>query len=150
MYFLTDGRISPDYMQGADQPKPPGHIGRLLRVLRERAGLTQVELAQATGRSKQLINHYENRFKGDFLPPEFALPLSRVLIEKGVTAQEIAPLLDMQTAIFGQGALANLQAAQSAELAAAVQAQLTAMAEELAALRRLLTDAPRPAAKKKP
>lgn len=72
--------------------KVPDGYGQWLRFFRERAGLTQTELAAAAGIERQTLCHLENDRR---LPSRrVANALARTL---GVTAAELFPELDAPT-----------------------------------------------------
>lgn len=53
-----------------------------IKVIRERLGLTQAELAAGIGCTQGNVGHYENR--GQMIPPEMARKLIRFAASKGL------------------------------------------------------------------
>jgi transcriptional regulator with XRE-family HTH domain len=70
-------------------------IGRRVRVLRDRAGLTQVQLAKALGKSHKSVGRIE---RGEIIPGiETIIEITRILginLEGFFTSEEDDPLLN--------------------------------------------------------
>jgi transcriptional regulator with XRE-family HTH domain len=88
-----------------------GGAARLLKKLREGAGLTMEKIADEAGIHKTSYAYYENCFKGDYLPQKPALNKVRgVLSRKGASESD----LDLLFGVRPDGELAELRGRLSA------------------------------------
>jgi phage repressor protein C with HTH and peptisase S24 domain len=67
-------------------------IGKSLKALRARAGMSVREVADALGRPASTYASYEDKFKKPYLPMELALELVRVWSPRGVARGDILAL----------------------------------------------------------
>lgn len=77
-----------------------GKAAKALKALREQAGLSMADIARAVGKKKSSYQHYEDKYKKDFLPPELTKKLAPVFEQHG-----IAPALVYSLAGLGAYAL---------------------------------------------
>lgn len=71
---------------------PAAGAAATLKALREEAGLTVAEMAAALGRKKSSYQHYEDRYKRPYLPPDLAEEVAAVLREHGISPTATAEL----------------------------------------------------------
>lgn len=69
-----------------------GPIGKALKALRARAGMSVRETAEALGRPASTYASYEDKFKRPYLPMEIAHELARVWTPRGVARADIFAL----------------------------------------------------------
>lgn len=80
-------------MSKAEQPAGRrADAAATLKALREEAGLTVAEMAAALNRKKSSYQHYEDRYKRPYLPPDLAESVAAVLREHGISPAATAAL----------------------------------------------------------
>lgn len=67
-----------------------------LKALRERAGMTVQEVADAIGRPKSTYASYEDKYKKPFLPIDLVRDLEKVFAPRGISGQELFTLAGVE------------------------------------------------------
>ncbi|MEP2781441.1 MAG: helix-turn-helix transcriptional regulator [Hyphomicrobiales bacterium] len=70
----------------------PDTVNTRLKTLREEAGLSIREMADALNMKTSSYNHYESRFKKQYLPHEFILKLIPILKDYGIESTRVRAL----------------------------------------------------------
>lgn len=76
----------------------PSQAAKLLKTLRLKARLSLHEMARLLGMERaSSYQHYETRYKRQYLPVDFAQNVSSIFRSRGLTSEEVAPLLPIKT-----------------------------------------------------
>jgi transcriptional regulator with XRE-family HTH domain len=81
-----------------------------LKVLRESAGLSLEQMARELDMPKSTYQHWEDRFKGAYLPFDKAERIAAVLEKRGVLREQIMALTGADAYRFGEGEAQIFQA----------------------------------------
>ena len=85
---------------------------RRLKMLRERAGLSMRAVSEALGWTLTRYQHYEDRYRRNYLPLDLARQLSDLFAQRGVPAGDVLALAGVES--VNPEATANAPAAASA------------------------------------
>src|SRR5690242_18441458 len=85
---------------------------RRLKMLRERAGLSMRAVSEALGWTLTRYQHYEDRYRRNFLPIELANQLADLFSSRGVPRQDVLDLAGMPREAGGEPPGAGIGSAQ--------------------------------------
>jgi len=82
----------------------PGATARALKALRERAGISVRDAAKMAGKAPGGYQHYEDAFKGEWLPVELVRALVAEFEQRGVEPEELWKLTGLPVALSAMAA----------------------------------------------
>ena len=107
-----------------------GKVSRVaadLKALRERAGLSVRAMARALDMGTTSYQHYEDRYKREYLPIEIVVKLKKSLVSRGIPEKEI----DKLAGIFGGDVTVDYNPIKYVPVISWAQASMTGQDDDL-------------------